>query len=86
VWKTAHIAPDETLDAERFLAHVEGTQSVVERAPGAFATVAEAVESGRRRASIVLVRLPGESFTRSAGERPLPTQPDMPTWPPEADR
>lgn len=81
--RTAHIAPDETLDPHRFVAHIEGRQSVLESAPGSFATVAEAVEWARARAPLVYVRLPDEHFVRSAGERTPPRAPDMPRWPPE---
>jgi hypothetical protein len=81
--RSAHIAPDETLDPVRFIAHIEGRQSVLESAPGSFADVAEAVEWGRERAAIVIVRLPDESFVRSAGERAPSGDPQMPKWPPE---
>jgi hypothetical protein len=83
--RTVHIAPDETLNPDRFIAHVEGRQDIVEEAPNSFATAAEAVTWGRERAPVVLIRLPGEGFYRSAGERPLPARPNMPRWPPEGD-
>jgi hypothetical protein len=81
--RTARIAPDEGWDHDRFVAHIEGRQSVVEFAPDGFATVEEAVEWARERAPVVIVRLPDEHFVRSAGERAPRGDPQMPRWPPE---
>jgi hypothetical protein len=81
--RSAHIAPDETLDPDRFEAHIEGRQSVLESAPGSFADVSEAVEWARERAPAVYVRLPGEHFVRFAGEHAPAGDPEMPRWPPE---
>jgi hypothetical protein len=81
--RTAHIAPDEGWDPDRFVAHIEGRRNVLESAPGGFADVAAAVAWARERAELVYVRLPDEHFIRSAGERAPPGDPEMPRWPPE---
>jgi hypothetical protein len=81
--RSGHVAPDESLDPDRFVAHIEGRQLVLESAPESFADVSEAVAWARERAELVLVRLPDEHFVRSAGERAPPWDPDLPRWPPE---
>ncbi len=81
--RTGHVAPVEPGDG-RYVAHVEGRRSVLERHDEPFEDVQAAVAWARERAPAVLVRLDGEDFLRSAGERPLAGQPGLPPWPPQA--
>jgi hypothetical protein len=77
--RSAHIAPLEDATSA-YVAHVEGRRGVLEGARDEFDSIAEAVEWGRARAAIVIVRVAGEDYLRSAGEQPPPWDPQMPRW------
>ncbi len=79
--RTGHVAPDEALDPSKYIAHVEGARSVVERPDGPFDSVQEAVAWAVERAPTVLVRELDDPVIRWAGDRPLEADPDMPRWP-----
>ncbi len=80
--RTGHVAPLQPGSA-RYVAHIEGRSSVVEHHGEPFDDVAAAVAWARERAPVVLVRLDGEEFERSAGERPFAPEPWLPPWPPD---
>jgi hypothetical protein len=79
--RTGHVAPLEP-GGKQYVAHVEGRRSVVEDHGEPFDGVEAAVAWAREHAPVVLVRLDGEDFRRSAGERPFEPQPRLPRWPP----
>lgn len=81
--RTGHISPLEPGDG-RYVAHVEGRGRVVERRDEPFEDVGSAVAWARERAPVVLVRLDGEGFRRSAGERSFAARPWLPPWPPQS--
>jgi hypothetical protein len=81
--RTAHVGPLEPGDV-RYVAHIEGRRSVVDRHNEPFEDVRAAVVWARERAPVVLVRLDGEDFLRSAGERPFEAEPWLPPWPPQS--
>ena len=66
----------------RYIAHIVGRRSVVEDHDELFDDVDAAVAWARERAPVVLVRLAGEDFRQSAGERQLDAEPELPPWPP----
>ena len=78
--RTGHVAPDESLDPSKYIAHIEGTRSVVERPDGPFETVEEAVAWAVERAPTVLVRELDDPVVRWAGDRPLEAARDMRRW------
>lgn len=78
--RSGHVAPvgDAT---SAYVAHIEGSRGVLEHAPDEFDSIAEAVEWARARAAIVIVRVAGEDYVRSAGDQPPQWDPQMPRWP-----
>jgi hypothetical protein len=78
--RTGHVAPCDP-GGGQYVAHIEGRGSVVEEPVEAFDDVHAAVRWARERAPVVLVRLDGEDFRRSAGDRPFAAEPDLPPWP-----
>ena len=80
--RTGHVAPLDP-GGTLYVAHIEGRRSIVDDHGELFEGVEAAVAWARERASVVLVRLDGESFRRSAGERPFAPQPELLPWPPE---
>lgn len=78
--RTGHVGPLEPGGTE-YVAHIEGRRSVVEDCHEPFESVEAAVAWARLRAPVVLVRLDGEDFRRSAGEQPFAPEPWLPRWP-----
>ena len=79
--RTGHVAPD--FEEGKYVAHIEGRRSIVEGRREPFDGVEAAVAWARERAPVVLVRLDGENFRRSAGERPFAAEPELLPWPPQ---
>jgi hypothetical protein len=75
--RTGHVAPLEPGSA-RYVAHIEGRSSVIEDHREPFDDVGAAVAWARERAPVVLVRLDGEEFERSAGAGALGRAPPEP--------
>jgi hypothetical protein len=78
--RTGHVAPLDEVGRE-YVAHIEGNTRVLDDAPAPFGSIAAAVEWARARAAIVVVRVAGETFRRSAGDEPPPWDQRMPRWP-----
>ena len=78
--RTGHVAPLDDA-SPRYIAHIEGNASVLDDAPEPFDSIDAAVEWARARAAIVLVRVAGENFRRSAGTEPPPWDHHMRRWP-----
>ncbi len=79
--RTGHVGPD--FQTGRYVAHIEGRRSIVEDHREPFDGVEAAVAWARQRAPVVFVRLDGENFLRSAGERPVAARPGLLPWPPQ---
>jgi hypothetical protein len=79
---TGHVAPLDDAGPE-YVAHIEGDTRVLDDAPAPFDSITAAVEWARARAAIVVVRVAGENFRRSAGDEPPPWDHQMPRWPAE---
>lgn len=82
--RTGHVAPDETLDPSKYVAHIEGAKRVLEHAPRPFDSVEAAVAWAQERAQVTVVRLYGEDFVRRTGHAAGQSAPPGPRWPPQA--